>query len=159
MRNYRILNLTTLRKFKVPISCTENPEKSLAIQTEIVRILDEFTALAAELAARKKQYGYYRDKLLAFEEDQQIPFIRKLLDGAAVKWKPFGEVCDFKNGFAFKANLFRDSGLPIIRITNVDDKNINLPDVKYLIQMIMKKTQNLMKLLRATFLSQYSKIW
>lgn len=36
----------------------------LSVQQEIVRILDNFT----ELTARKKQYEYYRDKLLTFEE-------------------------------------------------------------------------------------------
>ena len=40
------------------------------IQKEIVRILDKFTSLEAELEAeldlRKKQYEYYRDKLLTF---------------------------------------------------------------------------------------------
>lgn len=56
----------------VPIPCPDNPEKSLAIQSEIVRILDIFSALTAELTAelnmRKKQYEYYRDKLLNFKE-------------------------------------------------------------------------------------------
>ena len=50
----------------IPIPCPENPQKSLAIQGEIVRILDAFTALTAELTARKKQYNYYRDMLLNF---------------------------------------------------------------------------------------------
>lgn len=61
-------------KFEVPIPCPDNPEKSLAIQSEIVRILDKFTALTAELTAelnmRKKQYNYYRDQLLSFKEDE-----------------------------------------------------------------------------------------
>ncbi|EEI4498229.1 restriction endonuclease subunit S, partial [Salmonella enterica subsp. enterica serovar Derby] len=35
----------------IPIPCPDNPEKSLAIQSEIVRILDKFTALTAELTA------------------------------------------------------------------------------------------------------------
>lgn len=59
-------------KFEVPIPCPDNPEKSLAIQAEIVRILDKFTALTAELTAeltaRKKQYNYYRDQLMNLEE-------------------------------------------------------------------------------------------
>ncbi|ELP2641480.1 restriction endonuclease subunit S, partial [Escherichia coli] len=57
--------LSTLENFPIPIPCPDNPEKSLAIQSEIVRILDKFTALTAELTAelnmRKKQYNYYRD--------------------------------------------------------------------------------------------------
>ncbi|YBF51834.1 restriction endonuclease subunit S (plasmid) [Klebsiella pneumoniae] len=59
-------------KFEVPIPCPDNLEKSLAIQSEIVRILDKFTALTAELTAelnmRKKQYNYYHDQLMNLEE-------------------------------------------------------------------------------------------
>lgn len=55
---------------KIPIPCPEEPEKSLAIQGEIVRILDSFTELTAELTAelklRKKQYNHYRDQLLGY---------------------------------------------------------------------------------------------
>ena len=44
------------------------PVPPLQVQSEIVRILDNFTELTAELTAelavRKKQYEYYRDKLL-----------------------------------------------------------------------------------------------
>lgn len=44
------------------------PVPPLEVQREIVRILDNFTELTAELTARKKQYEYYRDKLLSFKE-------------------------------------------------------------------------------------------
>ena len=52
------------------------PVPSLEEQSRIVSILDKFDALVndiscglpAEIAARRKQYHYYRDKLLAFEE-------------------------------------------------------------------------------------------
>lgn len=40
------------------------PVPPLEVQREIVRILDNFTELTAELTARKKQYEYYRDTLL-----------------------------------------------------------------------------------------------
>jgi type I restriction enzyme S subunit len=48
----------------------------LAVQTQVVELLDKFDALVndlsvglpAELAARRKQYEYYRDKLLTFPE-------------------------------------------------------------------------------------------
>ena len=59
------------------------PIPPLAIQKEIVRILDTFTELTAELTAeltsRKKQYSYYRDKLLTFEEGE-------------VEWTPLGHI-------------------------------------------------------------------
>lgn len=40
------------------------PVPPIPVQEEIVRILDSFTELTAELAARKKQYEYYRNALL-----------------------------------------------------------------------------------------------
>lgn len=68
------LNLQMISAYKAPIPCPGDPEKSLAIQSEIVRILDKFTALTAELTAeltaRKKQYNYYRDQLLSFDEGE-----------------------------------------------------------------------------------------
>ncbi len=51
---------------KIPIPCPDDPKKSLEIQAELVRILDKFTELTAELNMRKKQYEYYRDLLLSF---------------------------------------------------------------------------------------------
>lgn len=39
-----------------------------SVQKEIVRMLDSFTELTAELTARKKQYEYYRNKLLNFNK-------------------------------------------------------------------------------------------
>lgn len=52
------------------------PVPPLPVQQEIVRILDKFTALEAELQAeleaRRKQYEYYREKLLTFSEMTEI---------------------------------------------------------------------------------------
>ncbi|WP_193125115.1 restriction endonuclease subunit S [Escherichia coli] len=98
-----------LIEIPVPIPCPENPEKSLAIQSEIVRILDKFTALTAELTAelnmRKKQYNYYRDQLLRFKEGE-------------VEWKTLGEIGDFTYGYAAKA---MDSGdARFVRITDIN---------------------------------------
>ena len=59
---------------------------SLEVQAEIVRILDAFTELTAELTAelvaRKQQYSYYRDQLLTFKEGK-------------VEWKTLNEVCSY----------------------------------------------------------------
>lgn len=84
-----IIGIKKLSSYKFPIPCPDNPEKSLAIQSEIVWILDKFTALTAELTAeltmRKKQYNYYRDKLLSFEE-------------GGVEWKTLGEIVKMRAG-------------------------------------------------------------
>jgi len=39
--------------------------------------------------------------------------------------KKLGEVCDFQNGFAFKSKLFTREGLPILRISNIQQDKIS----------------------------------
>ncbi len=43
-----------------------------------------------------------------------------------MSWKTvaLGTVCDFQNGFAFKSNLFSENGLPILRISNIQNQRI-----------------------------------
>lgn len=48
------------------LSRLEIPVPPIEVQREIVRILDAFAELEAELEARRAQYGYYRDRLLNF---------------------------------------------------------------------------------------------
>ncbi|MDO5609717.1 MAG: restriction endonuclease subunit S [Pseudomonadota bacterium] len=61
------------RNKKIPIPCPDNPEKSLAIQAEIVR------ELTTELTTRKIQYKYFREKLLQFNDGE-------------VEWTTLGEI-------------------------------------------------------------------
>jgi type I restriction enzyme S subunit len=72
-------------KFEIPIPCPENPKRSLEIQLKIVRILDAFyeliTALTAELSKRKKQYNYYRNKLLTFADPK-------------MEWRKLGDLAE-----------------------------------------------------------------
>ncbi len=49
---------SSISKFEIPVP-------PLEIQEEIVKILDSFTELEAELEARKKQYEYYRNRLFS----------------------------------------------------------------------------------------------
>ena len=108
-----------LAKIKVPIPCPDNPKKSLEIQAEIVRILDAMTAhtaeLTAELTARKKQYDYYRDKLLSFEEGE-------------VEWKAIEDVFDIFAGGDVPKEDFSESkteeyNIPILS-NGIDEKSL-----------------------------------
>ncbi|WP_261464746.1 restriction endonuclease subunit S [Serratia marcescens] len=89
------VSATDMAKIKIPIPCPESPKKSLEIQGGIVRILDTFSSLTAELKAelkaRKKQYNYYRDQLLSFEKSE-------------VEWKTLGELCSISVGQALVSN-------------------------------------------------------
>ena len=71
------LDAFVIEKLQIPIPYPNNLKKSLEIQQEIVRILDSFSMLTAELQAelqaRKSQYEYNRNQLLAYpmEESDQ----------------------------------------------------------------------------------------
>lgn len=63
--------VTRFNVSKKKVANIEIPLPPIEVQTEIVHILDKFTSLEAELEAeldcRKRQYEYYRDKLLSFD--------------------------------------------------------------------------------------------
>lgn len=67
-------------EYKIPIP-------PLEVQKEIVRVLDSFTELEVELEveleARKKQYEYYRNSLLAFDKNASV-----------AQWKTLESVCE-----------------------------------------------------------------
>lgn len=92
----------------------EIPIPPLAVQEEIVRILDAFTSYAAELQAelqaRKEQYAYYRDQLLTFDEHAE-----------GVEWKKLGDddVCDILTGFPFDSSKFVTQGIKLMRGMNI----------------------------------------
>ena len=84
------------------------PLPPLPVQKEIVRILNNFTNLAAELQAelqaRQQQYQYYRDTLLSFEGRDDV------------QWKKLGEVgTEWYRGAGIKREEVRDEGIPCIR--------------------------------------------
>ena len=87
MGNPKLMS-NVMGKIKIPIL-------PLEIQEKIVQILDKFTdyvtELTSELTSRKKQYSYYRDKLLSFEDEVY-----------QVEWKTLGEVATLKNGKDWK---------------------------------------------------------
>ncbi len=58
--------VTSIRK--PMIEDFEIPVPPLPVQEEIVRVLDAFTELQAELQKRKQQYNFYRDNLLNFKD-------------------------------------------------------------------------------------------
>ena len=103
------------------------PIPPLEIQQKIVKILDKFTeleaTLEAELALRKRQYQYYRDFLLDF--DNQIgggiadDYKGRLKD---VVWKTLGEVFDLKNGYTpSKSNkeYWENGSIPWFRMEDI----------------------------------------
>ena len=95
------LNSSVMGNFEFPLPPIE-------VQTEIVRILDKFTSLEAELEAeldcRKRQYEYYRDKLLSFDN----------VGGQEVEWKKMSEVGTFIRGNGLQKKDFTEEGVGCI---------------------------------------------
>ena len=91
------------------------PVPPLSVQHEIVRILDKFTQLEAELEAeldcRKRQYEYYRDMLLTFNE---VVGGDKTLIFSDLQWKTLGEVGTFVRGNGLQKKDLIASGVPAI---------------------------------------------
>lgn len=83
------------------------PVPPLPVQEEIVRILDNFTELQAELQKRLQQNNYYRDNLLSFEGRTDV------------QWKKLGDVADLLSGFPFDSSLFADNGIKLMRGVNI----------------------------------------
>lgn len=85
------------------------PVPPMPVQQEIVRILDSFTQLTAELTAeltaRRKQYEYYHNVLMDFTNEN-------------IEYKSVGELFEIKNGLNKEKSAF-GKGQPIINFTDV----------------------------------------
>ena len=88
----------------------------LAEQQRIVGLLDEaFEGLATAKANAQKNLQNAR---ALFESHLQSVFTQR---GPGWVDTKLGEVCGFQNGFAFKSNSFKESGEPILRISNIQE--------------------------------------
>ncbi len=98
------LDALVVRNYRIPLP-------PLPIQAEIVRILDCFTQLEAELEAeldcRKRQYEFYRDQLLSF--DKLTPPERN-----NVVWKKLSEVGTLVRGNGLQKKDFTPNGVGCI---------------------------------------------
>lgn len=90
------------------------PVPPIEVQKEIVRILDNFTALTAELTteltARKKQYEYYKCNLLKFNSQ--------------VKLKCLNEIAIIYDSL-HKTPKYSSYGYPMIRVTDIKGGYVN----------------------------------
>ena len=107
--NFASVDMKRFKKLDFPLPPIE-------VQTEIIHILDKFTSLEAELEAeldcRKRQYEYYRDKLLSFEN----------VGGQEVEWKKMSEVGTFIRGNGLQKKDFTESGVGCIHYGQIYTK-------------------------------------
>lgn len=98
------------------------PLPALPVQREIVRVLDSFTLysaeLTAELTARRKQYEFYRDKLLTFEHPE-------------IKTYKIKDIAEIYLGLTYTPN-YVDNGIKFLSSKNISNDYLDLEDVKYI---------------------------
>lgn len=86
------------------------PLPPLDVQREIVKVMDTFTQLEAklkvELEARRRQYAYYRDSLLAFKNQN-------------VRWTTMSEVGEFFRGRRFTKDDYVHDGIKCIHYGDI----------------------------------------
>ena len=140
MGNPKLMS-NVMARVKVPVPPIE-------VQEEIVRILDKFTELTAELTARKKQYEFYRDQLLSFNSINDTTNNRtgggyNHLLNCQVKWVRLGDLALVTKlaGFEFtKYVKYSNSGQIIaLRGLNVKNGQLDLTDVKYIDESDLSK--------------------
>ena len=89
------VHISSIKDFEIPVP-------PLEVQAEIVRILDTFTELTAELTAeltdRKKQYEYYRDTLLTFNDNNPLHSLISRYCPNGVEYKKLGDIAFISTG-------------------------------------------------------------
>ncbi|KXA16036.1 restriction endonuclease subunit S [Gardnerella pickettii] len=105
--------VTSIRK--PMIEDFEIPVPPLDVQAEIVRILDTFTELTADLTAeltgRKKQYEYYRYTLLTFNDNNPLYSLIQRYCPNGVEYKKIGDIADYEQPtkYIVKSTRYDDS--------------------------------------------------
>ena len=96
---HKRLWISTYSEFVIPVP-------PLEVQREIVRMLDSFmlltAELTAELTARKKQYSYYRDELLKPQENIPMVSLKKI-------------ATSIYRGAGIKRDQVTETGIPCVR--------------------------------------------
>lgn len=126
------------------------PVPPLEVQREIVRILDKFTflttELAAELAARQKQYEYYRDLLLTFKPNESTILNERTNElelSGTIRWMKLGDIClhSYSGATPKKSNgeYYTNGTIPWIRTQDVVFNNIYKVDA-YITEKAVQET-------------------
>lgn len=112
------VNLQTLRDFAIPVPPLETQQRIAAIlgaYDDLIEVNRRRVAVLEEMARGLFEEWFVRFRFPGYED---VPIVDTpdgpLPDGW--EWRPFSDLADFMNGFAFKPSHFQDDGLPIIKI-------------------------------------------
>lgn len=110
------LTVDSLKRVKVPVP-------PMSVQNEIVRAFDKFEALefelTAELTARKKQYEYYREKILSRTNNAEQCALQDIV----------ADSCSISYGIVQTGDDV-ENGIPVVRPVDLADKIVSLRGLK-----------------------------
>ena len=111
------INGSDLKKFKVPFPKNNEQQKIADFLTAVDRRIELLEKKKTLLETYKK--GVMKkifNQEIRFKDDNGNDF---------PDWeeKRLGEICKLQGGYAFKSNSFKDTGIPIIRISNISNDN------------------------------------
>ena len=120
LRKWTLINAVPIKINTGDIGRVTIPVPPLPVQQEIVRILDSFSELTAELTAelatRKKQYEYYASELFSI---------------SSAEITPLSQLASFSYGYTDTAKSYGDTRF--IRITDIDEQgHLKEKDQKYI---------------------------
>ena len=115
------VHISSIDNFEIPVPPIE-------VQRKIVEILDNFTELEAELErkleseleARRKQYEYYRNQLLTFDDTR-----------SDVKWMKMSEAAESYTGLTYKPQNISETGKLVLRSSNIQGGVLSFDDNVY----------------------------
>ncbi|AEN16966.1 type I restriction enzyme subunit S [Helicobacter pylori SNT49] len=155
------VDMTAFKKYKFPIP-------PLEVQQEIVKILDAFTELNTELntelKARKKQYEYYQNMLLDFDDinsnhkdakeklaqktyPKRLKTLLQTLAPKGVEFRKLGDIGEFYGGLVGKSKKSFSQGnkfyVPYVNVFNNPQLDLNALES---VQIGDKEKQNTIQL-------------
>lgn len=129
---------------RIALENMEIPVPPLSVQENIVKILDRFDklnndmseGLPAEIEARKKQYEYYRDTLLSFDDKAcshivKVERERELTRTKAIKWLSVQDLFNLRNGYTpskSKSEYWTNGTIPWFRMEDIRENGHILND-------------------------------
>ncbi|EOU1468861.1 TPA: restriction endonuclease subunit S [Clostridium perfringens] len=124
------LNIKSFREILITVPTLREQEKI----SEILSTVDEQIDNTEKLIRKNKELKKGLMQQLLTKGIGHTQFKKTEIGDIPKEWevKKLGEVCNLQGGYAFKSKDYLDEGIKLVKITNVQQKNIIWDEVSYL---------------------------